>query len=312
MFSWDKIWVFTKPSQKDAVLAHVPDIIKSNILTEPCPKGTAAAIAWATAKINVSQRNSVIAVLPSDHLIENEEEFRHSLDAGLSFAESHSSLVTFGIKPSRAESAYGYIEIGKLKTKVKGRNCYDVLAFHEKPDTETALKYTLSKTFFWNSGIFVFSSTVLFESLKKWLPSIWRPLEYVRSSSDSFDKASVARRYYNLMPDCSLDTGLFEKSSNIVVFPCDFGWRDMGVWETYYDLLSKDRDGNAVEGIVAPVECKKCLLMSDSGILIAALGIENMVIAAEGDIVLVCPRHRLGEIKRIIDKVKREGFWRYL
>jgi mannose-1-phosphate guanylyltransferase len=311
MFPWKRIWVVTKPAQKEDVLAHVPGLISSNVFIEPCPKGTAAAISWATARIESLHTNSVIAVLPSDHLIEDEEEFRRVLDAGLSFAGSNPCLVTFGIKPSRAEPAYGYIEIGRLKNRVGDKDCYDVMAFHEKPDRETALKYISSRAFFWNSGIFTFSSTVLFESLKKWMPAAWGPIERMRSFSGSFEEASVASRY-NLIPDDSLDKGLLEKASNVVVFPCNYGWHDMGVWETYYDLSAKDKDGNTVDGLVASVGCKNCLLMSEGGILVAALGTEDMVIVAEGDAVLVCPRNRLGEVKQAVEKIRKEGLVEYL
>lgn len=312
MFAWDRIWVFTKPAQKEDVLAHAPGLISSNILIEPCPKGTAAAISWATARIESLYPDSLIAVLPSDHLIEDEEEFRCVLDAGLSFAGSNPCLVTFGIKPSRAEPAYGYIEIGRLKTKVRGKDCYDVIAFHEKPDRETALNYLSSGTFFWNSGIFAFSSAVLFEALKKWMPAAWGPLERIRSLSGSRAEASVASRYYNLMPDDSLDKGLLKKASNVVVFPCNYGWHDIGVWETYYDLSARDKDGNAVDGLVTSVGCKNCLLMSEGGILVAAVGTENMVIVAEDDAVLVCPRNRLGEVQRAVEKIRKEGLVEYL
>ncbi len=311
MFPWKRIWVVTKPAQKEDVLAHVPGLISSNVFIEPCPKGTAAAISWATARIESLHTNSVIAVLPSDHLIEDEEEFRRVLDAGLSFAGSNPCLVTFGIKPSRAEPAYGYIEIGRLKNKVGDKDCYDVMAFHEKPDRETALKYISSRAFFWNSGIFTFSSTVLFESLKKWMPAAWGPIERMMSFSGSFEEASVASRY-NLIPDDSLDKGLLEKASNVVVFPCNYGWHDMGVWETYYDLSAKDKDGNAVDGLVASVGCKNCLLMSEGGILVAALGTEDMVIVAEGDAVLICPRNRLGEVQQAVEKIRKEGLVEYL
>jgi mannose-1-phosphate guanylyltransferase len=312
VFPWERIWVVTKPAQEKDVLADVPGLIGSNILIEPCPKGTAAAISWATARIESLHPNSLIAVLPSDHLIEDEEDFRCVLDAGLSFAESNPCLITFGIKPVRAEPAYGYVEIGRLKTKIRGKNCYDVTAFHEKPDRETALDYLSSGAFFWNSGIFAFSSKVLFEALKKWMPAAWGPLESIRSLSGSREEAAMISKYYDLIPDDSLDKGLLEKASNVVVFPCDCGWYDMGVWETYYDLSTRDKDGNAVDGLVASVGCKNCLLMSEGDILVAAVGTEDMVIVAEGDAVLVCPRNRLDEVKQVVEKIKERGLVEYL
>ena len=336
MFPWERIWVITKPAQEEDVLAHVPGLISSNILIEPCPKGTAAAISWATARIESLHPNSLIAVLPSDHLIEDEKGFRCVLDAGLSFAGSNPCLVTFGIKPARAEPAYGYVEIGRLRAKIRDKNCYDVTAFHEKPDRETALDYFSSGTFFWNSGIFAFSSKVLFDALKKWMPAAWDPLEHIRSLygsreeasmasqpsafnlqpstffSGSTEEASTISKYYDLIPDDSLDKGLLEKASNVVVFPCDCGWHDMGVWETYYDLSTKDKDGNAIDGLVASVGCKNCLLMSEGGILVAAVGTEDMVIVAEGDAVLVCPRNRLDEVKQAVEKIRKEGLAKYL
>lgn len=312
MFPWERIWVVTKPDQEKDVLANVPDLNRSNILIEPCPKGTAAAISLATARIESLYPDSLIAVLPSDHLIEDEENFRSVLYAGLSFAGSNSSFVTFGIKPVRAEPAYGYIEIGGLETKIGDKNCYGVSAFHEKPDRETALNYLSSGGFFWNSGIFAFSSRVLFEALKKWMPSAWETLELISSLSGSTEEASKLNQYYSWMPDDSLDKGILEKASNVVIFPCDCGWHDMGVWETYYDLSIKDDEGNAINGIAASIGCKNCLLMSEGGVLVAAVGIEDMIIVAEGDAVLVCPRDRLNDIKQVVEKIKEKGLAKYL
>jgi len=166
MFPWDRIWIFTKPAQKEDVLAHVPGLISSHILVEPCPKGTAAAISWAAARIESLHTNSVIAVLPSDHLIEDEEEFRRALDAGLSFAGSNPCLVTFGIKPSRAEPAYGYIEIGRLKNKVGDKDCYDVMTFHEKPDKKQRLNIFHQGLFFGIAGYLPFRPRCCLKALK--------------------------------------------------------------------------------------------------------------------------------------------------
>jgi len=312
LFPWERIWVVTKPVQVEDVLAQLPDLIRSNILIEPCPKGTAAAISWATLKIESLYPQSVIAVFPSDHLIEDEEAFRCLLDAGLFCAGSKPYLVTFGIRPTRAEPAYGYLEIGRSKEEIMGKTCYEVLTFHEKPDRETAFSYLSSETIFWNSGIFVFSSIVLFETLKKWMPAVWESLKRIRSAYASREEPSMICQYYDLMPDDSLDKGLLEKASNIVVFPGDVGWYDIGVWETYYELSNKDGDGNAIDGLVIPVGCKNCLLISGKGSLIAAVGAEDMVIVAEGNVVLVCPRDRVDEIRQIIKKIKERGLTKYL
>ena len=312
MFPWERIWVVTKPAQEKDVLADVPELIKSNILIEPCPKGTAAAISLAAARIESLCPGSLIAVLPSDHLIKEEEKFRSVLHAGLSFAGFNPCLVTFGIKPVRAETAYGYVEIGRLETKIGDKNCYSVSAFHEKPDRDTALNYLSSGNVLWNSGIFAFSSRVLFEALKKWMPAAAEALERISSLSGSTEEASMVNQYYSRMPDDSLDKGVLEKASNVVIFPCDCSWHDMGVWETYYDLSIKDDDGNAINGIVASVGCKNCLLMSEGVVLVAAVGIEDMVIVAEGDAVLVCPRNKLNDVKQVVEKIKEKGLVKYL
>lgn len=313
MFPWERIWVVTKPVQKEDVLASIPDLLSSNILIEPCPKGTGAAISLAAAKIESIHPGSVIAVLPSDHLIEDEEDFRNMLGAGLLWARSEPCCIaTFGIKPARPETAYGYIEAGRFRAEMKGKNCYEVLSFHEKPDRETAITYISSGAFSWNSGIFAFPCRVLIDTLKDWMPSMSIPLERIISAFGSKKETSIVKQHYDLMPDDSLDKGLLEKASNVVVFPCEFGWHDMGVWETYYELSTKDKNGNVIEGLVVPIGCRNCVLMSEGGTLIAAVGAEDMVIAAEGNAVLICPRDRLDEIRKAVEKIKEEGLTKYL
>jgi mannose-1-phosphate guanylyltransferase len=152
----------------------------------------------------------------------------------------------------------------------------------------------------------------LFEALKKWMPAALGPLESIISLSGSTEEAPMVAQYYSLIPDDSLDKGLLEKASNVVIFPCDYGWHDMGVWESYYDLSIKDDDGNVIDGLVASVGCKNCLLMSEDGILLAAVGTEDMVIVAEGDAVLVCPKNRLNEVKQAVEKIKERGLVKYL
>jgi mannose-1-phosphate guanylyltransferase len=312
LFPWDRIWIVTKPQHEGEVLSQLPELNRKNLLLEPRPKGTAAAISWSVARIEASNPGSVVGVFPTDHLIEHGDRFRALVESGLAWAGSHPQLVTFGIKPERPETAYGYIEIGTLEGEILGNRCYEVSCFHEKPAIGLAVDYLTSDRVFWNSGIFVFAAKSLLTSLERWTPEVWGPLTRIISNLETMRDQALTDEAYGTMPEYSLDKAILETASNIVVFPGSFGWHDLGVWETCYTLAEKDTEGNAIQGLVVPIACKDCLIASDDKILVAAVGIEDMVVVAEGGAVLICPRSRLEKVREIVEKIKDLGLKEYL
>ena len=306
IFPWEHIWVVSKPFQKDEVTRQVPELPEGNLLLEPVPKGTAAAVSWATALIQGLHPGCTLAVLPSDHLIREESRFRILLLMGMETASSLPFLVTFGLRPQRPETSYGYIEVGGLVSDARFCPCYEVKSFHEKPDKGTATEYLKSGRFLWNSGIFTFSADVFMDSLARYSTEVWRPLEHILHAVREGD-IPEAHRLYARLPNLPIDEALFERAENVVVFPSDFNWHDVGLWSSIYEFLPKDRHGNAVEGKVITSDCGKCLLVAEEG-LIAGIGLEDMAVVLANDAVLVCPKSRLGEVQELVKRLRILGY----
>ncbi len=318
MFSWDRIWVIAKPAHREEIMEHLPDLPDNHVISEPCPRGTAAAIAWAVSVITKTANPDAIAVLPSDHIIEDREEFREVLSAGLAYAAENPVIVTFGIKPDRPETAYGYVQVDRKITDTPFP-CYEVCRFHEKPSMAMAKKYIEKESFYWNSGIFAFAPQTLFEALDGCMPEAWKSLNDLMQNRSAYDFSFIESQY-SRMPRDSIDKGLLERIPGIcqyhnvklVLFPFEFYWYDMGVWETYYQLATKDSDGNAVNGSAIAVECSDCLVLGREGTLVAASHLNNMAVIAHGDAVLVCPREKLNEVGELVKELKKRGFKSYL
>jgi len=319
MFSWEKIWVIAKPAHREDIHDHLPELPDNHVISEPCPRGTAAAIAWAVTIIEKTASPDAIAVLPSDHIIEDREQFREVLSAGLAYAASNPVIVMFGIKPDRPETAYGYIQVGEKIDANTSLPCYEVCRFHEKPCIKTAEEYVSRESFYWNSGIFAFAPETLFKALDGCMPEAWKSLNDLMENRSAYDFSFIESQY-SRMPCDSIDKGLLEripticqyKGVELVMFPFDFYWYDMGVWETYYQLAQKDKEQNAVNGTAVAVDCKECLILGHDGTLVAAAHLNGMAVIAQGDAVLVCPRHRLNEVGELVKELKKRGFKSYL
>ncbi len=324
LFKAERIWIVTRPSQQRDVLKMFPEIRPENVLVEPCAKGTGAAIAWAGLVIEAREPGAVVSVFPSDHLIKDEERFRQILRAGIIRAKTHREIVIFGIRPSRPETEFGYIEAGDDCELVMEEPCYRVLGFHEKPDKGLAQDYVSSGRFFWNSGIFIFHVQSLTRYLKQLVPSMWLQLQRLIKAFHAGKRLDRLARIYSFLPPESIDKILLEKMAGraingrcdnacgLAMFPCDFEWYDLGIWETYYSLMEKDRHGNALDGLVVAIGCENSLLSSREGTLVAAIGLNGIAVVAEGDAVLICPRDRLEEVRDIVNKIRQKGLKKYL
>ncbi len=308
LFPLERIWLVVKPFQKEEVMRQVPDIPPDNILSEPVPKGTAAAISWASAIIEHAFPGCTLAVLPSDHLVKDHDRFRDLLDMGIDVASEHPVLVTYGVRPFRPETSYGYIEIGNPLPNAKVCPCYTVKSFHEKPDRKTAKKYISEGRFLWNSGIFIFTIRVFFDSIKHYSIELWRPLERILAALTDPVDMDVVNRLYVHLPDLSIDEALFERAENVVVLPADFKWHDIGLWSSIYEILPKDRQGNALEGKVITIDCKDCLLVSEEDGLIAAIGMKKVAVIMAKNAVLVCPLERLDQVREVVKRIRTLGY----
>ncbi len=323
MFSPENIWILCKPYHVEEVVAQLPDIPAGNIIVEPYVRGTAAAVIYGCLLVEKRCAGSTVTVFPSDHLIKPLEEFKNTIQAGMEWAFRNPAMVIFGISPRRPETSYGYIEAGGTVAQCRGHKCMEVTAFHEKPDRKTAAAYVASKRYLWNSGMFSFSARALRQALEMESFAIWRPLADLAERGDLRAEDQTTRRIYSQLPEDAFDTAVLEKMArcrptkaagfrfSLVVFSCSFDWHDMGVWESYYELSPKDQNGNALVGNAMELDCKGVLMMSEGKGLVAAIGLSDIVVVAEGDAVLVCPRDQLDRVRDLVEELKEKGYERY-
>ena len=297
----DRVQVITVADHAQAVREAIPDIPRQNIVIEPAGRGTAPCIGLMALLIHERDPDAVMISLHADHAIDDEEEFRSVLQAAVRAAQDE-HLVTLGIMPTGPETGYGYIQRGELLGQVDSHDLYQVQRFTEKPDLETARAFVRSGQYFWNSGIFIWKVAVILEEMRRLLPELYAQLMEIRPALGTPQQGQVIERVWKQVHSVSID---------VVVIPADIGWSDVGCWHSVAQLLPADAQGNVLQGEHVVLDCEDTLIHS-SGRLVAALGLRGMVVIDTGDAVLVCPKERSQEVKKIVEQLKREGKDQYL
>ncbi len=268
------------------------------VLSEPISKNTAPAIALAAKYIlEKTNKDPVILVVPSDHLINDTENFVKTVKYGESIAEL-GYIVTFGVTPSYPETGYGYINVTDKHIE-KG---FKVNKFVEKPDVELAEKYIEEGNYYWNSGIFMFKASVLLEELAKYSPDIYSKLDNFNFTSSD----EIPFTEFDKMPNISIDYAVMEKSDKIALLRLESDWNDLGSWKSIYDVSKKDKDGNVKIGHILDEGSKNSLMYSSSK-LVATIGLENMVIVETEDAILACRSDKTQDVKKIFDTLKKQN-----
>jgi len=270
------------------------------IILEPMGKNTAPAVALAA--LAAESEDDILLILPADHVISDIPTFHAAVKNAESLAKE-GNLVTFGIVPTSAETGYGYIKSGSQNTGV----AFDVAAFVEKPDRETAEKYIVSGEYFWNSGMFAFKAGRFLEELGKFNP------EMLAACRKSFDSAQVDADFIRLDKDTfsqcpadSIDYAVMEKTDKAVVIPLDAEWNDVGSWSALWDVMDKDEFGNAINGDVISIDTENSFLHSGSR-LIATVGVSNLVVIETPDAVMIACKDRVQDVKAIVDQLKQQN-----
>jgi mannose-1-phosphate guanylyltransferase len=302
----ERIFVVTAERYGDAIREVVPDLPKENVISEPFGRNTAAAIALAAFRIHRDDPDSTFAVFPADHVILKPEALYKALHFAHDLALEH-RVVDIGVPPSHPETGYGYIELGGDLEQRDGLGAREVRRFVEKPNLEQAQEYVRAGNYIWNSGMFVWRSGEYLEVLKQELPATYEQLR------PAFDSGGVdeLNEAYERIRDISVDYAIMEKVSDVVALPVDFGWRDVGDWAALYDMMEHDENGNAVEGSYVALDTQRSLLLSSKR-LIATIGVQDLVVIDTDDVVLVVPRERAQEVKKLLDVLKERGDEGYL
>lgn len=278
----NNFWVVTNAKYVDIVKKQLPDIPVNHILAEPAARNTAPCIAWACWSIKKEDPQANVVVTPADAVVMNPEEFRRVIINALAFTDPHNAIVTIGIKPSRPETGYGYVETAG----VEAGEIHKVAAFKEKPDYETAEKYLKAGNFLWNAGIFVWNIETITDSIQKYKPNIAADMDKIAATGD----------VTGIFPQCekiSIDFAVMEPASKenlVYTHPADFGWSDLGNWASLHDKLQKDANGNGAVGNVKMYECTNCVVHAEDAKKVVLQGLDDYIMSEKNGQILICKR----------------------
>jgi mannose-1-phosphate guanylyltransferase/mannose-6-phosphate isomerase len=295
----DRCLIVSNESHRFLVAEQMNGIeMRASIILEPKGRNTAPAVALAAIEALAQDDDAVILVMPADHVIRDVETFQRSVAAGLP-AAAEGKLVTFGIVPKHAETGYGYI-----RARTNGSDAVAVEAFVEKPDAATAQSYIDDGGYFWNSGMFLFRATTYMDELRVLAPAMHMAcVGSMASKSLDWDFIRPDCDTFLSSPSDSIDYAVMEKSSRTAMIPLDAGWSDVGSWAALHDVCDRDADGNTLEGDAIAHECKDTYVQAESR-LVAAIGLDNLIVVETKDSVLVADKRRSQDVKAVVDQLK--------
>lgn len=312
----DNILVVTVADQAHLLMEQAPELSEENFILEPAPRGTASVIGLAAAILEKRSPGCVMACLTADHYVSNEAHFRELLQSAFQVA-SEDHLVTLGVSPTHPDTGYGYIQRGKFLQEVDDFEVFRVLAFKEKPDLAMAQEYLEREAFAWNSGMFVWKAARILEEMQRQMPDLYRGLMRIQQRLGEADEENVLQSVWEDLESQTIDYGIMEGAHGVVVIPADdLGWWDVGGWGRLFELSDADEQGNVLrsERVLALDTHGTLVLRAEDDQrkrLIATLGLEDMVIIDTEDVLLVCPRARAQEVRRLVHRLGESGFEEY-
>ncbi|MBQ9899411.1 MAG: mannose-1-phosphate guanylyltransferase [Ruminococcus sp.] len=301
LVSAEDVYIVTNAAYTDLVAEQLPDVPQENILAEPCARNTAPCIAFAAAVISRKYDDAIMLVLPSDHLIGYEDIYVNTLKKAIAVAKEDKNLVTIGITPTYPETGYGYINFGE-----ENGSAYAVERFVEKPDRATAKQYLKSGKYLWNSGMFVWKISSIMSNLRKFMPSVYEGALRIGEAFGTDNYTYTLVNEFEAFPSESIDFGIMEKAEDIFTIPGSFGWDDVGSWLAVERINETDDDKNYIEGDVISVGTERSTIVGGKR-LVAAIGIEDLIIVDTDDVLLVCSKNNTQDVKQVIAQLKEQG-----
>jgi len=305
-----RVFVVASALHVETIRAQLPSLPRDHIIVEPTGRGTAPCIGLSALYVKRADPAAVMACLPADHYIEQEAAFREVLHAAGEVAQ-RGALVILGIKPTWAETGYGYIERGEPLPAASRHEVFTVKRFTEKPDAATAAEFIASGRYYWNAGIFVGRAAMFLEALREWMPATYARLSEIEAALGTPQEMATLTRIWPQVEKQTFDYGVMEHAQNVAVVPADVGWNDVGSWATLLDLLRGDGNGNVITGPHLGLDTRRTLVYSRDR-LIATVGLEDMIVVDSGDVVLVCPKARAQEVRELVESLKKDGRSEYL
>lgn len=312
----DNLFIVTNVSQAELMKKETAGKMKpEHILSEPAARNTAACIGYAAMEIVKKHNDGVMVIVPSDHFIKDEKEYKTVIDAAMETAEKTDALVTIGINPSFPATGYGYIRAkAGSSTEIGDKNhktylCVD--EFVEKPDLETAKQYLESGDYFWNSGMFIWKASTILSYMKKLLPDVYECLYKIGEAMNTPDEKKVIEEVYPVIPKISIDYGIMERADHVLVISGDFGWNDIGSLDMLGIMKESDENGNISYGEQILIDTKNCIIYG-SDTMVATIGLKDLMIVQTKDALLVCPKDRAQDVKTVVETLQEQGKEQYL
>ena len=302
------ILIVTNKVQKDEIVRQLPHLPKENIIEEPFGRNTAACIGLASVIVKAKSEDAVTLILPADHIIRDIEDYHGTLKEAAEFADKSKGLVTIGIKPTRPETGYGYIQMEENEIE---DHIHKVYTFAEKPNYATAVRFLESGDFYWNSGMFIWHVDAILNEIEKYMPDLYEGLNELIPAISTPEFYDTLANVYGKLRNISIDYGIMEKSRNVYLIKGEFSWSDVGSWEEVYQLTDKDDNGNAIVGnIFTEMTVDSYIYSPDK--FTSVIGVDNLIIINTDDALLVCRRDKSQDVKKIVDHLKINKLSEYL
>lgn len=296
----EDIYIATNKDYRQLALEQLPGIPEENILCEPIGRNTAPCIGLGAVHIAKKYEDAIMLVLPSDHLIKFNKMYQTTLRDACRIAEKGTNLVTIGIMPDYPETGYGYI---KFDAKEPEGGAYRVDRFVEKPSLEVAKEYLAAEEYLWNSGQFIWKVSSILKNLKQYMPDTYERLLRIQEAIGTEEEEQILDKEFHEMDSQSIDYGIMEKAKDIYILPGAFGWDDVGSWLAVERIKKTNEFGNVVNGNIITVNTKNCIIQGGKK-LIAAVGLQDLIIVDTEDATLICEKDNTGDIKKVLENLK--------
>jgi mannose-1-phosphate guanylyltransferase len=295
MLPAERTFIVTSEQLREQVAQELPELPLDQILAEPVGRNTAPCIGWAATHLKRLDEDAIMCVLPADHYIGETKAYVETLQRGLE-AATHGDYVTIGIRPTRAETGYGYIEVGaELDPGV-----FRARRFVEKPDRQRAEQFVANGSFLWNSGMFFFLASRILEAIDQHLPGLGRELRRYDEAAKTGGEAALVSETYADLPAVSIDHGIMEKVSAVSVVPGSFEWSDLGSWTSAWELAPQDDQANVLPAGGIASDASGNYVTAPEGKLVALVGVDDLVVVDTGDALLVVPKERAQDVREIV------------
>ncbi len=317
LIDWTKIIVVTNEEYLEEVQKQLPQIPRQNIIAEPMKRDTALAMAVGALVAKRLDPQAVVTNIASDHVLQDENEYKRVITRALELATPGKNILTVGITPTEPNVNFGYIQVNAEKQLHGEDTLCTVASFKEKPDRETAQSFLDAGDYYWNANMYTWNVNTILEAFHQYMPQLTESLNRIEQAFGTADFAVVLREEYEKADKISIDVAISEKANNLLLIPGDFGWEDVGLWSTVYQLGEKDESGTVVvrkAEDISPVVAVNAHnnLVSTNGRLVTLVGVEDLVVVDSEDVIMVMPRSMAADVKTLVGKLKEEGLEKYL